>query len=36
MEAYTYEFEKFKNSLISPAGPIGWHGEQLTIDDYMN
>ena len=33
---FAYEFEKFKNSLASPVDPIGWQGEQLTIDDYMN
>ena len=33
---FAYEFEKFKNSLIASADPTGWHGEQMTLDDYMN
>ena len=33
---FAYEFEKFKNNLISPVDSTGWHGEQMTIDDYMN
>ena len=33
---FAYEFEKFKNGLTAYTDSIGWQGEQMTIDDYMN
>ena len=33
---FAYEFEKFKNGILSSANPTGCHGEQMTIDEYMN
>ena len=33
---YDYEFERFRNALMASAETAGWHGEQMTIDDYMN
>lgn len=33
---FAYEFERFRNALMASAETAGWHGEQMTIDDYMN
>ena len=32
---FAYEFERFRNALIMSKEPAGWHGEQMTIEDYM-
>ena len=33
---FAYEFEKFKNGLVSSADLTDWQGEQLTLNDYIN
>ena len=32
---FAYEFERFRNALIMSNEHAGWHGEQMTIEDYM-
>ena len=33
---FAYEFERFRNALALSKEPVGWQGEQMTIEDYMN
>ena len=33
---FAYEFEKFKNGLVSSADLTDWQGEQLTLNDFIN